>query len=115
VSSSICRLNLPSKDLLLDDLIRPLKERRWTGGARPKAARVGLARCRIRTEGRIIGALAWTRAVIVSAGMAACLAACTTGAPIPPTYTQDELKATCERNGFRWYRDDLTGGFCERR
>jgi hypothetical protein len=36
-------------------------------------------------------------------------------APIPPTYTQDELKATCERNGFRWYRDDLVGGFCARR
>jgi len=63
----------------------------------------------------MIGALAWTRAAIVSAGAAACLVGCITGAPIPPTYTQDELKATCERNGFRWYRDDLTGGFCERK
>ena len=72
-------------------------------------------RCRIRTGGGIIRALAWTRAVIVSAGAAACLAGCITGAPIPPTYTQDELKATCERNGFRWYRDELTGGFCERK
>ena len=63
----------------------------------------------------IIRALAWTRAVIVSAGAAACLAGCITGAPIPPTYTQDELKAICARNGFRWYPDDLTGGFCERR
>jgi hypothetical protein len=88
---------------------------RAAGGAHPKAARVGRARCRIRTEGGIIGALAWTRAVIVSAGTAACLAGCITGAPIPPTYTPDELKAICERNGFRWYRDDLTGGFCERR
>jgi len=72
-------------------------------------------RCRIRTGDGIIGALAWTRAVIVSAGAAACLVGCITGAAIPPTYTQDELKATCERNGFRWYPDDLTGGFCERR
>ncbi|HJV58030.1 MAG TPA: hypothetical protein VJ971_18750 [Methylomirabilota bacterium] len=45
----------------------------------------------------------------------ACLVGCTTTAPIPPTYTQDELKAICERNGFRWYRDDLVGGFCQRR
>jgi hypothetical protein len=54
-------------------------------------------------------------AAFLSAGAAACLVGCMTGAPIPPTYTQDELKATCERNGLRWYRDDLEGGFCERK
>jgi hypothetical protein len=43
------------------------------------------------------------------------LAGCITGAPIPPTYTQDDLKMICERNGGSWYRDDLMGGFCERR
>ena len=32
--------------------------------------------------------------------------------PIPPTYTQDELKAICQRNGGHWQPDELTGGFC---
>ena len=32
---------------------------------------------------------------------------------IPPTYTQDELKAICERHGGWWRPDDLMGGFCE--
>ena len=31
------------------------------------------------------------------------------------TPTQDELKTICERNSGSWYRDDLVGGFCERR
>jgi hypothetical protein len=33
--------------------------------------------------------------------------------PIPPTYTQDELKAICERHGGWWHLDELVGGFCE--
>jgi hypothetical protein len=34
--------------------------------------------------------------------------------PIPPTYTQEELKAQCERQGSGWWHpDDLTGGYCE--
>jgi hypothetical protein len=57
----------------------------------------------------------WARAAFLSTSAAACLAGCITGAPIPPTYTQDELKMICERNGGSWYRDDLMGGFCERR
>jgi hypothetical protein len=65
--------------------------------------------------GKTIATLAWARAALLSAGAVVCLAGCVTAAPIPPTYTQDELRATCERNGFRWYRDDLTGGFCARR
>ena len=32
---------------------------------------------------------------------------------IPPTYTQDEIKAICERHGGWWRPDDLMGGFCE--
>ena len=34
--------------------------------------------------------------------------------PIPPTYTPEELKAQCERQGSGvWHQDDLMGGFCE--
>jgi hypothetical protein len=33
--------------------------------------------------------------------------------PIPPTYTQDELKAICERHGGWWHPDGLVGGYCE--
>jgi hypothetical protein len=33
--------------------------------------------------------------------------------PIPPTYTQDELRTICERHGGWWHPDDLVGGFCE--
>lgn len=32
---------------------------------------------------------------------------------IPPTYTQDELKAICERHGAWWHPDDLRGGRCD--
>ena len=64
---------------------------------------------------RTIRTLASARASFLSAGAVVCLAGCITGAPIPPTYTQDELKMICERNRGSWYRDDLMGGFCERR
>lgn len=66
-------------------------------------------------ESILDGMLAWARAAFLWAGAAACLAGCMTGAPVEPTYTQDELKAICERNGGSWYGDDLVGGFCERR
>ena len=42
----------------------------------------------------------------------AILAACAT-APIPPTDSQAQLKAECERHGFWWRPDDLMGGVCE--
>jgi hypothetical protein len=29
--------------------------------------------------------------------------------PVPPTYTQGELKAECERHMWWWHPDDLTG------
>ena len=57
----------------------------------------------------------WVRALCLAAGAATCVLGCATGAPFPPTYTQDELKMICERNSGSWYRDDLVGGFCERR
>jgi hypothetical protein len=54
------------------------------------------------------------RLIRLSVGLSAsvALAACAT-APIAPTYSQAELKAECERHGFWWHPDDLTGGFCE--
>ncbi len=42
---------------------------------------------------------------------ATALTGCAT-TPIPPTYTQEELKAICQRHGACG-TDDLTGGFCE--
>jgi hypothetical protein len=33
--------------------------------------------------------------------------------PIPPTYTQQELRARCESRGGVWHDDELFGGFCE--
>ena len=82
----------------------------------PKGNPFGVLRRSVgsRIEEPAVQTLAWLRTVCLAAGVAACLVGCAT-APIPPTYTQDELKAICERNGFRWYRDDLVGGFCERR
>jgi hypothetical protein len=35
--------------------------------------------------------------------------------PIPPTYTQDELRAICERERGWWHPDDVMGGHCEYR
>ena len=35
--------------------------------------------------------------------------------PVPPTYTQDELKVICERHNGWWHPDELVGGYCERR
>lgn len=37
----------------------------------------------------------------------------TTG--IPPTYSQDELRAICVRDGGWWHPDALFGGYCEAR
>jgi hypothetical protein len=46
-------------------------------------------------------------------GAAACLllASCSSVA-YPPTYTEAELKAICERRGG-WWRGDLIPGYCE--
>jgi len=53
--------------------------------------------------------LAAAAVLIVAAG---ALTGCA-GAPIPPTYTQQELKSNCERQNGCWHEDDLRGGFCE--
>jgi len=40
------------------------------------------------------------------------LASCST-APIPPPYTQEELKARCESRSGRWHDGDPMTSFCE--
>jgi hypothetical protein len=56
-----------------------------------------------------------SRSKMLLLGAACALLAGCSGVPIPPTYTQAELKAICERRGGIWYPDDLMGGFCEYR
>ncbi|HET8835795.1 MAG TPA: hypothetical protein VFN08_13780 [Gemmatimonadales bacterium] len=44
------------------------------------------------------------------------LAACATGPPVPPAYTQEELAERCMRTGGWWHGvapDSLFSGFCE--
>ena len=57
--------------------------------------------------------IAWSRAVLL--GLAVTILAGCNSVPIPSTYTQDELKAICERNNGWWHTDDLIGGDCVRR
>lgn len=35
--------------------------------------------------------------------------------PIPPTYTQDELREICERKMWWWHPNGIRGGYCEKR
>jgi len=45
---------------------------------------------------------------------ALCLLGCASGAPpVSPAYTQDELKAACDRQRGWWRPDDLRGGYCD--
>jgi hypothetical protein len=53
---------------------------------------------------------AWL-AVALGAALGACAGCAST--PIGPTYTQDELRAACERQRGWWRPDGLIGGFCE--
>ena len=56
--------------------------------------------------------MAWSRAVLL--GLAVTILAGCNSVPIPPTYTQDELKAICERRNHGWWHPDgLVGGFCD--
>jgi hypothetical protein len=48
---------------------------------------------------------------LLAAVAAGVLGGCATG-PIPPTYTDAELKADCERRGG-WWRGELIAGYCE--
>ena len=44
------------------------------------------------------------------------LAACATGPPVPPAYTQEELAERCVRTDGWWHGvepDSLFSGFCE--
>ena len=56
---------------------------------------------------------AWVGSICLGAGAAACLLGCASGAAIPPTYTQDELKAECDRHRGWWRPDGLRGGYCD--
>ena len=49
--------------------------------------------------------------VLLGAGLSGLLAACST-VPIPPTYTEAELRVICERRGG-WWRGGLIPGYCE--
>ena len=51
--------------------------------------------------------------VLVTAALAAGTG-CTT-ATVMPTYSQDDLRARCERTRGVWHADMLSGGFCEYR
>ena len=62
-----------------------------------------------RTQGRIRGRIG--AGAILLAASCGLLAGCSATA-YPPTYTQAELKAICERRGG-WWRGDLIPGFCE--
>jgi hypothetical protein len=58
---------------------------------------------------------ATTRRVVAVAllgmGVGGAFSACTT-VPIPPPYTDEELRAQCERRGG-WWRGSLIPGYCE--
>jgi hypothetical protein len=64
------------------------------------------------------GAMAYPRSMRTGAAVALwillALAGCATGqAPIPPAYTQDELRARCERHRGWWRPGGGREGFCE--
>jgi hypothetical protein len=58
----------------------------------------------------------WRTPISVCLGFGLCgmilLTSCST-VPIPPPYTQDELKARCESRGGRWHDGDPMRSFCE--
>jgi hypothetical protein len=49
--------------------------------------------------------------VLLAAAAAGLFSGCS-GMPQGPTYTDAELKASCERRGG-WWRGELIAGFCE--
>jgi hypothetical protein len=58
--------------------------------------------------------ISWAALVMGVLGSALVLAAGCSTVPVPPTYTQEELQAQCERGNGWWHPDDLRGeGFCE--
>jgi len=66
---------------------------------------------------RTLGLMSLSRAlrVVLTLGAVGVVFSACAGAPIPPTYAEADLKATCERQGG-WWRANLflgSGGFCE--
>ena len=56
----------------------------------------------------------WVRSMLCALATALCLLGCASGAPpVSPAYTQDELKAACDRQRDWWRPDDLRGGYCD--
>jgi hypothetical protein len=53
----------------------------------------------------------WLAAVALG-GTCAVLAGCSS-LPAPPAYSQEELRAICQRRGGAWHPDDLLPGYCE--
>jgi hypothetical protein len=49
--------------------------------------------------------------ILLVAALAGALGGCA-GLPQGPTYTDDELRAICERQGG-WWRGQLIAGYCE--
>lgn len=60
-------------------------------------------------RGQFSRAVAMSRLVLLALTI---LAGCGS-VPTPPVYTQDELKAICQRHTGYWRPDGLAGGFCE--
>jgi hypothetical protein len=60
---------------------------------------------------RVMLTMAWSRVVLL--GLAVTILIGCGSTAIPPTYTQDELKAICQRHTGYWRPDGLAGGFCE--
>jgi ABC-type uncharacterized transport system auxiliary subunit len=57
---------------------------------------------------------AWVRSMLCALATALCLLGCASGtSPVSPVYTQDELKAACDRQRGWWRPDDLRGGYCD--
>ncbi len=73
----------------------------WLTGGR----RMRIDETRNRIGRRLVGVC------LLGAAVCGFLAACST-VPYPPTYTEAELKAICERRGG-WWRGELIAGYCE--
>ena len=54
----------------------------------------------------------WLVALVLIAACAGVLLGGCSGVAYPPTYTEAELKAMCERRGG-WWRGQLIPGYCE--
>ena len=53
------------------------------------------------------------RLFLLTLGIVLALASGCSSVPIPPPYTQEELRQRCEHVGGWWRPDALMGGYCE--